>query len=225
MLVSWIPSVIFGYSETGPKRPSRTYGLRRTAGCTFPPRRLPGPVVDGGPPHHIRERYAVTRGLRRLHQILPLSSNGRGGETVCMEISNTSEMLAGVILVTVPTIEYGGSFLLGMLRRAETAYVDNALRHDLFRAGHAHAGVLVLLSLICQLLADVAILPARLIWIARLGAPCAAILMSLGFFLSAASPRVTEPTRIISLVYTGAVILGMAILAVGVGLIRAGVRG
>ena len=49
--------------------------------------------------------------------------------------------------------------------------------------------------------------------------------MSLGFFLSAASPRVTEPTRIISLVYTGAVILGMAILALGVGLIRAGVRG
>ena len=36
-----------------------------------------------------------------------------------MEISNTSKMLAGVILVTVPTIEYGGSFLLGMLRRAE----------------------------------------------------------------------------------------------------------
>jgi len=61
-----------------------------------------------------------------------------------MEISNTSKMLAGVILVTVPTIEYGGSFLLGMLRRAETGYVDNDLRHDLFRAGHAHAGVMVL---------------------------------------------------------------------------------
>jgi hypothetical protein len=37
-----------------------------------------------------------------------------------MEISGTSKMLAGVILVTVPTIEYGGSFLLGMLRRVET---------------------------------------------------------------------------------------------------------
>jgi hypothetical protein len=67
-----------------------------------------------------------------------------------MEISNTSKLLAGVILVTVPTIEYGGSFLLGMLRRAEPDYVGNVLRHDLFRAGHAHAGVMVLLSLICQ---------------------------------------------------------------------------
>src|SRR5499427_927146 len=132
-----------------------------------------------------------------------------------MEISNTSKMLAGVILVTVPTIEYGGSFLLGMLRRAEPGYVDNALRHDLFRAGHAHAGVMVLLSLICQLLADVAILPGWLNWVARSGAPCAAILMPLGFFLSATSPRVSEPTRMISLVYAGAGLLAIAMLLLG----------
>jgi hypothetical protein len=141
-----------------------------------------------------------------------------------MEISNTSKILAGVILITVPTIEYGGAFLLGMLRRSEAGYVDNALRHDLFRAGHAHAGVMVLLSLICQLLADVAILPGWLIWIARLGAPCAAILMPVGFFVSAASPRVTEPTRMIWFVYAGALILALAVLVLGVGLIRAAVR-
>jgi hypothetical protein len=140
-----------------------------------------------------------------------------------MEISNTSKMLAGVILITVPTIEYGGAFLLGMLRRAETGYADNPLRHDLFRAGHAHAGVMVLLSLICQLLADVAMLPDWLTWIARLGAPCAAILMPLGFFLSALSPRVTKPTGMIRLVYAGAGILAVAILILGVGLIRSAV--
>jgi hypothetical protein len=142
-----------------------------------------------------------------------------------MEISNTSKLLAGVILITVPSIEYGGAFLLGMLRRAETGYVDNALRHDLFRAGHAHAGVMVLLSLISQLLADVAILPGWLNWVARLGAPCAAILMPLGFFLSATSPRVTEPTRMILLVYAGAGLLAMSMLLLGIGLIRAAVCG
>jgi len=142
-----------------------------------------------------------------------------------MEISNTSKMLAGIILVTVPTIEYGGSFLLGMLRRAESGYVDNPLRHDLFRAGHAHAGVLVLLSLICQVLADVVVLPGWLLWIARLGAPSAAILMPLGFFLSAASPRVASPTRMIYLVYTGAAILAAAVLVLGVGLIRSSMHG
>jgi hypothetical protein len=142
-----------------------------------------------------------------------------------MEISNTSKMLSGILLVTVPTIEFGGSFLLGMLRRSETGYVDNALRHDLFRAGHAHAGVMVLLSLICQLLADVAILPGSLLWIARLGAPCAAIAMPLGFFLSAGDPRVVKPAGIIWLVYAGAVALAAGILLLGVGLIRAATHG
>jgi hypothetical protein len=131
-----------------------------------------------------------------------------------MEISTTTKMLSGIILITVPTIEYGGSFLLGMLRRAESGYVDNGLRHDLFRAGHAHAGV-VLLSLICQLLADVVILPSWLIWLGRLGAPCAAIMMPLGFFISAASPRVTQPSRMVNMVYIGALILAVAVLVLG----------
>ena len=141
-----------------------------------------------------------------------------------MEISNTSKMLSGIILITVPTIEFGGSFLLGMLRRAESGYADNPVRHDLFRAGHAHAGVMVLLSLICQLLADVALLPGWLIWIGRLGAPCAAILMPVGFFVSAASPQTTKPTQMVSLIYVGALILAAAVVILGVGLIHSSLR-
>lgn len=137
-----------------------------------------------------------------------------------MEISNTSKLLSGIILITVPTIEYGGAFLLGMLRRSESGYVDNPLRHDLFRAGHAHAGVMVLLALICQILADALFLPAWLIWIARLGAPCAAILMPLGFFLSVAPPGAKQPSPLIYLVYAGALCLAAGVLVLGVGLIR-----
>jgi len=48
------------------------------------------------------------------------------------------------------------------------------------------------------------VLPGWLVWSARLGAPGAAILMPLGFFLSAASPRVAHPIRMIYLVYAGA---------------------
>lgn len=142
-----------------------------------------------------------------------------------MEISSTSKILSGVLLITVPSVEYGGSFLLGMLRKAETGYVDNPLRHDLFRAGHAHAGVLILLSLISQLLVDVAVLPDWLAWIARLGAPNAAILMPLGFFLSATSPGTTKPSPMIGLVYVGATILAIGVVILGVGLIRAGMEG
>jgi hypothetical protein len=138
-----------------------------------------------------------------------------------MEISNVTKMLSGIILITVPSIEYGGTFLLTMLRTAEPSYINNPLRQNLFRAGHAHAGVLVLLSLICQLLADAAALPPVLVWFARLGAPCAAILMPLGFFLSVAGPQATKPSGLIKLVYAGALIMALAILVLGVGLIRA----
>ena len=48
--------------------------------------------------------------------------------------------------------------------------------------------------------------------------------MPLGFFLSSTSPRVMEPTRMIWLVYAGAVILAAAMLVLGIGLIRAAVR-
>src|SRR5437773_859840 len=104
---------------------------------------------------------------------------------------------------------------------ADPSYVNNSLRQDLFRAGHAHAGVLILLSLICQLLADAVVLPSALVWFARLGAPCAAILMPLGFFQSVASPRAARPNGLIGLVYAGAVILALAIVVLGIGLIRA----
>ena len=60
-----------------------------------------------------------------------------------MELSSTTRVLSGVILITVPTIEYGGTFLLGMLRSGAAGYLDNPIRQNLFRAGHAHAGVLV----------------------------------------------------------------------------------
>ena len=40
-----------------------------------------------------------------------------------------------------------------------------------FRAGHAHAGVLVILSLVIQVLLDHATLSAELVWALRIGAP------------------------------------------------------
>jgi hypothetical protein len=66
----------------------------------------------------------------------------------------------------------------------------NALRQNFFRAGHAHAGVIVILSLICQALAD-AVLPAPLVWFVRVGVPVSAILISAGFFVSVGSPTAT----------------------------------
>jgi len=83
--------------------------------------------------------------------------------------------MSGIILVTVPNIEYGGYFLLKSLLDRTSCYMDNPLRRNFFRAGHAHAGVIVILSLISQVLADAALLPSWLLWIVRAGIPAAAI--------------------------------------------------
>lgn len=137
-----------------------------------------------------------------------------------MELSNTTRVISGVILITVPTIEFGGTFLLSMLKSSGPGYVDNPLRQNLFRAGHAHAGVLVILSLVMQLFVDSLNLPAVIDLIARLGAPCAAILMPLGFFLSVTAPRALKPNGLISLVYIGALTLGISTLLLGILLLR-----
>jgi hypothetical protein len=138
-----------------------------------------------------------------------------------MELSNTTKMVSGILLITVPTIEFGGASLLRMLKTSEHGYVDNPLRQNLFRAGHAHAGVMVLLSLIVQLFVDGLALPHGISMLARLGAPCAAILMPLGFFLCVASPRAEKPNGLIGLVYAGAVLLAVSVLVLGVSLLRA----
>jgi len=75
-------------------------------------------------------------------------------------MTREARTMAGVILITVPTIQYGGYLLLSSLRDRTSHYMDNALRQNFFRAGHAHAGVIVILSLVCQVLADAAVLPA-----------------------------------------------------------------
>jgi hypothetical protein len=138
-------------------------------------------------------------------------------------ISNHTRLICGVLLITVPTIEYGGMFLLTMLRTREPGYMDNPLRQNLFRAGHAHAGVIVILSLICQMLVDAIVLPDPLAWIVRMGVPAAAILIPAGFFLSVGPPRTERPNGAIRLVYVGAAVLAISVLILGVGLVRAAI--
>jgi hypothetical protein len=135
-------------------------------------------------------------------------------------MSNATKLMAGVILLTVPTIQYGGYFLLTQLTDKNSGYMSNPLRQNFFRAGHAHAGVIVILSLVCQVLVDGASLPAPLAWFVRLGVPLAAILIPLGFFVSVPSPQSTEPNGAINLIYAGAVILAFSVVTLGVGLLR-----
>jgi hypothetical protein len=116
---------------------------------------------------------------------------------------------------------FGGTSLLGFLTSNAAGYADNPLRHDLFRAGHAHAGVYLVLSLVMLRYVDEAVLSPFWKWLARAGAPIAAILIPTAFFLSIASPQAREPNALINLAYLGALFLAAAVLTLGVGLIRA----
>jgi len=136
-------------------------------------------------------------------------------------MTREARLMCGLILITVPTIQYGGYFLLTSLMNKDSGYMENPLRQNFFRAGHAHAGVIVLLSLICQVLADAAVLPSAVLWFVRIGIPLAAILISSGFFFSVLPPNATQAGGAVSLIYAGALILAMGVVTLGIGLLRA----
>jgi len=136
-----------------------------------------------------------------------------------MNLSRPARLMAGVTLLTVPTIVYGGLTVLAVVTRnahglsAEGLELSE-LQQALFRAGHAHAGVLVILSLVLQSLLDATQLKESTRWAARLTAPVSAILMSGGFFGVAFRPAFG------ALLWLGAASLVFSVVATGVGLVR-----
>lgn len=127
--------------------------------------------------------------------------------------------MAGILLVVFPTVVWGGVSLLRMLV-GDPAYMENQLRQDLWRAGHAHAGVLLILSLVALRYVDEANLSERWRSLVRHAIPLATILLPAAFFLSVLSADATEPNALINLAYVGAASLVAGLLTLGVGLLR-----
>ena len=134
-------------------------------------------------------------------------------------MSPESRRLAGALLVILPTVMIGGISILTLLIN-DPAYMRNPLRQDLWRAGHAHAGVFLVLSLVALRYVDEAELGAGSKWLVRLAIPSAAILVPAAFFLSVLSPDATEPNGLIALAYIGAAVLATGVIVLGVGLLR-----
>lgn len=59
--------------------------------------------------------------------------------------------LAAIVLFSVVTVEFGGWTLLGFLTSQERL---TAFQEQFFRAGHGHAGVLLILALVYLVLMD-----------------------------------------------------------------------
>lgn len=131
-------------------------------------------------------------------------------------LSDPVRALAGVVLLSITTIEFGGTYLLRVVRGSVPM---TEFQRSFARAGHAHAGVLVTLGLVAAVLADATALTGGWAWLARSGVAVSAILVSAGFFLSSAGQQVHRPNRFIVLLWAGAALLAAAVVTLGVGLL------
>lgn len=132
-------------------------------------------------------------------------------------LSADSLRTAGILMLALVTIESGGFYLLRLHADGGRA---TPFQFAFARAGHAHAGVLVTLGLVCQMLADAAGLTGGVGLVARSAIPAAAILMPAGFFFSSMRRGATAPNRWIHLVHAGAVSLAAGAVALGIGLLQ-----
>ena len=134
-------------------------------------------------------------------------------------MSDESRVLAGVLLLALVTVETGGLYLVSLVRgKVEATPFQLAFA----RAGHAHAAVLLVLALLCQLFVDAADLSGPWNWLARSGVAVAALLMPGGFFFSSMGRGRDKPNALVAMVFVGAGVLALGLASLGVGLITAG---
>jgi hypothetical protein len=136
-------------------------------------------------------------------------------------MSDQSLRSAGILLVVFPTVVFGGASLLWHWITRRTTYYDHPLRRSMWRAGHAHAGVLLLLSLVALVLVDHAELADGWKQVVRTSFPTAALLLPIAYFLSIVRPDAERPNRLVNLAYLGGVTLTIGMVTLGIGLLRA----
>jgi hypothetical protein len=134
-------------------------------------------------------------------------------------MTDATKLMAGLLLITVTRIEYGGTFLLGILSGKQPEFTD--FQRSMFRAGSAHAGVLVILALVSLLLTEQPKLSTPIAWAVRIGFAAAPILVSAGFFGAALGEDRTRPSGLIALLWIGVFVLGGSLITLGIALIRA----
>jgi hypothetical protein len=135
-----------------------------------------------------------------------------------MELSDASRVLAGILCLSLVTVESGGLLMFRIVRGQQPA---TPIQQAFFRAGHAHAGVYLILGLVAQVLVDATTLSGLAEWVARAFIPIAALLLPGGFFLSVIKPGATEANRLVALVPAGGVVLAIGLATLGIGLLAA----
>lgn len=138
--------------------------------------------------------------------------------TTTVTLSDASRSTAGILLLALVTVETGGLYMVKVVtgRAGVTEFQEKFAR-----AGHAHAGVLLVLALLCQVFTDSAQQTGALGWLSRSGVAASALLMPAGFFFSSMGAGRTGPNKLIWLVFAGAALLAASLVSLGIGLLTA----
>lgn len=131
-------------------------------------------------------------------------------------LSQSSVSTAGILLLGLIAVESGGYYMSKIVR----GHVQvTEFQKNFSRAGHAHAGVLLVLSLVMQPYVDASGLTGLAEWVARSAVPLAAILMPAGFFFSSMGAGRTRANSFIVLLWAGVISLTAGLATLGIGLL------
>jgi hypothetical protein len=137
-------------------------------------------------------------------------------------MTDDSIRTAAILLLVFPTVVFGGVSILSLwITRRDPYLRDHPLRQRLWAAGHAHAGVLLLLSLVALVLLQEAELSGGWRSVVRWTFPASAILVPAAYFLSILRRDAEHPNALVNLAYVGAVSLTIGMITLGIGLLRA----
>jgi hypothetical protein len=120
-----------------------------------------------------------------------------------------------VIWISLPTVMYGGYALLRLISRGDRLTPEQI---RWFRAGHAHAGVLLLMALLYAIFLGRTALPATVQRLACLVLGVGILAQSGGFFIHLMPDKAALGTRV---TITGAALLAGAVAVLVYGLIVA----
>ncbi len=132
------------------------------------------------------------------------------------ELSEAARFTAGIVLLAAITVTTGG----WLLTRISQGKIEvTGFQKSFYRAGHAHAGTLIVLGLVCLMLTEATSLTGVWMWLSRTGVLFAAIFMPAGFFFSAMGKGRTQPSKWVVLLWIGAGFLIAGLATCGIGLL------
>jgi hypothetical protein len=134
-------------------------------------------------------------------------------------MSEATRWMIALAFISLPTIAFGGSFLLTILKRQVGTENITSVQREYFKAGHAHAGLLVTIAIIGQLVLDYSKFQDWAVWILRIGLFVSPLLISAGFFGGAPRKEGGNPGSLVKLISIGAVIFGISTLGLGISLL------